>query len=193
MTPGQKRLFRAKLRNINGTIMGYEFYVSDDGTSWGNPVASGSWPRNNTEKEVVFDSVSGSFIRLVATSEVNGNSWTSVAELKLLVTVAGTDDEEPDGEGGARTYTLYPNFPNPFNSVTTIRFNLNRDANVAIRICDVSGKHIKTLLSESKAVGDYSLTWDGRNESGIRVGSGIYIYQFRANDYSQNRKMLLIK
>lgn len=74
----------------NGTIAGYEVYVSTDGTNWGTAVATGTWANNTSEKTVTFTSKTGSFIRLVATSEVNGNNWTSVAEINVLGTEAST-------------------------------------------------------------------------------------------------------
>ncbi|MBJ6366663.1 discoidin domain-containing protein [Snuella sedimenti] len=72
----------------NGTIAGYEIYVSADGTNWGTAVATGTWANNTSEKTVTFTSKTGSFIRLVATSEINGNVWTTAAEINVLGTEA---------------------------------------------------------------------------------------------------------
>jgi peptidoglycan/xylan/chitin deacetylase (PgdA/CDA1 family) len=69
---------------INGTIAKYEFYVSTDGTNWGSAVATGTFANNTSQKEVQFSIVNARYIRLRALSEVNGNPWTSVAELKVL-------------------------------------------------------------------------------------------------------------
>jgi PKD repeat protein len=68
----------------NGHIGQYAFYVSTDGVDWGSAVATGSFVFDLTEKEVVFATVTGRYIRLVALSEVNGNPWTSVAEINVL-------------------------------------------------------------------------------------------------------------
>ena len=73
---------------INGTIEEYEFYVSSDGSNWGDPVATGAFVNDTTEKEVLFPSVTGRYIRLRALTEVNGNPWTSVAEINVLGTPA---------------------------------------------------------------------------------------------------------
>ncbi len=98
---------------VNGTIRNYEFYVSGDGINWGSPVASGAFPNTLAEKEVLFSAKAGRYVRLRALSEVNGNPWTSVADLKVLVSVTTTnvlprsnwrlsyvDSEEAVGENG---------------------------------------------------------------------------------------------
>jgi lysophospholipase L1-like esterase len=70
--------------DVNGRIAQYEFYISTDGSDWGASVATGTFANDAAEKEVTFSPVTGQFIRLRALSEVNGNPWTSVAELNLL-------------------------------------------------------------------------------------------------------------
>lgn len=69
---------------INGTISQYAIYVSTDGIDWGNTVAQGTFTANTAEKEVLFPSTNGQFIRLVALSEINNKTWTSLAELNIL-------------------------------------------------------------------------------------------------------------
>ena len=68
---------------VNGTISQYELYVSQDGIYWGNPVAQGTFAGDTSEKEVLFQANNAQFVRLVALSEINGNPWTSVAELNV--------------------------------------------------------------------------------------------------------------
>src|SRR5262249_6805994 len=70
--------------NPNGTIAGYQFYVSPDGTTWGTAVAAGTLAADMTEKTVRFTAKPGRYVRLVAVSEINGNSWTSAAELNVF-------------------------------------------------------------------------------------------------------------
>jgi len=73
---------------VNGSIANYEFYVSADGTNWGSAVITGTFPKTATEKEALFPGKPGRFIRLRPLSEVNGNPWTSVAELNVLGSAA---------------------------------------------------------------------------------------------------------
>lgn len=69
---------------INGTIKGYEFYISDDGTNWGSPVSSGNFASNTDEKEVIFTAKSGRYIRLRSLSEILNQPYASVAEITVL-------------------------------------------------------------------------------------------------------------
>src|SRR5262249_10583429 len=70
--------------NPNGTIAGYQFYVSTDGTTWGSAVAAGTFAANTSEKTVRSTDKTGRYVRLVAVSEINSNSWTSAAELNVF-------------------------------------------------------------------------------------------------------------
>jgi hypothetical protein len=79
----------------NGRIANYEFYVSTDGSSWGSAVATGTFVNTADEQEVFFDNVIASYVRLVALSEVNGNRWTSVAELNVYSSSEAEDTTAP--------------------------------------------------------------------------------------------------
>ncbi len=92
-----------------------------------------------------------------------------------------------------QSYTLDQNFPNPFNPTTTIRFTLPKEGNVRIDIFDITGRLVTTLVNSNKAVGTYSVTWDGRNSNGQAVGSGIYLYRIHSNDFSAVKKMVMLK
>ena len=75
----------------NGWIGQYEFYVSTDGVNWGSPVAGGTFANDATNKQVSFTPTTGQYVRLRALSEVNGNPWTSMAELQLLNMTSGAE------------------------------------------------------------------------------------------------------
>ena len=94
--------------------------------------------------------------------------------------------------------TLLPNYPNPFNPETWIPYRLAREAEVAITIYDTKGSLVRRLALGNQAAGHYAergkaAYWDGRNEEGEAVVSGIYIYQFRAGDYAASRRMVIVK
>ena len=94
--------------------------------------------------------------------------------------------------------TLLPNYPNPFNPETWIPYRLARGAEVAITIYDTKGTLVRRLALGNQAAGYYAergkaAYWDGRNEDGEVVASGIYIYQFRAGDYAAARRMVIVK
>jgi len=93
-------------------------------------------------------------------------------------------------------FALFSNFPNPFNSGTTIRYSLSSDQpfyNVSIKIYNSLGQIVKTLKESQEAPGTYNVKWDGKNDFHQYVSSGIYIYRIDANNYTDYGKMLLIK
>tara|TARA_A100001011_G_C14292435_1_gene836857 strand:+ start:200 stop:1924 length:1725 start_codon:yes stop_codon:yes gene_type:complete len=90
-------------------------------------------------------------------------------------------------------FSLYQNFPNPFNPSTTISYDLKRTSNVNLSIFDLSGKKIITLLNRKQVAGKKSFTWSGLNSQGEHMGSGVYIYSITADKISKSKKMLLIK
>lgn len=90
-------------------------------------------------------------------------------------------------------YSLMQNFPNPFNPVTIIRYSLPVKSLVNLAIYDMLGREVKTLVSEEKDAGYYTVEWRGDNNSGQRVSSGTYIYRIISNDYSSVKKLILLK
>lgn len=88
---------------------------------------------------------------------------------------------------------LYQNYPNPFSKETSIKFNLTEESDIEILIYDVRGRVVKTFDEGIKVPGPHELIWDGTNEEGDKVSSGIYFYQLRSKNYTKARKMTLIK
>lgn len=88
---------------------------------------------------------------------------------------------------------LYQNFPNPFNPSTTISFSLSRPQRVVLTIYDVSGRIVRRLLDENVTFGRTDVTWDGHNDNGTRVGSGVYFYRFQAGRQVFTRKLTVLK
>ena len=92
-----------------------------------------------------------------------------------------------------KQFSLMPNYPNPFNPSTTIRYQVPSSVHVELRVFDVSGALVRTLVNESKAPGAYSLEWNGRDDQGTAVSSGVYFYRLNAGSFSDVRKMTLVK
>ena len=100
-----------------------------------------------------------------------------------------------------KEFALSRNYPNPFNPSTKINFQVPKVTKVIIKIYDILGREIRILIDERKSTGTYQVTWDGRDDSGQQVASGLYIYRMEAGDLSSgseqsfvaNRKMLLLK
>ena len=91
-------------------------------------------------------------------------------------------------------YALHDNFPNPFNPETQIRFSLGNRENVKLVIYDIMGRQVRTLANgDSFNSGFHVLNWDGRDNIGEKVATGMYIYRIKAGDFIEDKKMLLVK
>ncbi len=92
-----------------------------------------------------------------------------------------------------REFELSQNYPNPFNPATTISYALPERSHVALAIYDLNGRLVKTLVNEIQPVGDYSVVWDGTNEAGESVPSGLYFYQISAGEFQETERMTFLK
>ena len=93
----------------------------------------------------------------------------------------------------AQQFTLFHNYPNPFNPTTTIRYDLPKRSQVTLGIYDILGKQIKTLMNQSQDAGKRIAVWDGTDDLGRTVSAGVYLYRIQADEFTQTRKMLLLK
>lgn len=91
------------------------------------------------------------------------------------------------------SFLLEQNFPNPFNPVTQINYRLFRTSNVDLSIYSQLGEKVTTLINENQSMGIHQVQWDGRNQEGISVSSGIYFYRLKAGPFIKMRKMLLLR
>jgi hypothetical protein len=98
-----------------------------------------------------------------------------------------------DGPLSIRVNRLYQNEPNPFNPDTRIRFSLAEASRAVIVIYDLAGRVVKTVFDASVDPGPHSVVWDGTDDAGRRVGSGVYWMQMKAGTYSSNKKMVILK
>lgn len=90
-------------------------------------------------------------------------------------------------------FVLRQNFPNPFNPATTVEFALPQANPVKLRVYNVGGQLVRTLVDDYLETGFYSYRWDSRNDHGQKVASGVYFYRLEAGPYGQTRRMLLLK
>ncbi len=114
--------------------------------------------------------------------------------------------EELDVNGNARlhgpveavvlapvTFNLSQNYPNPFNPATNVNYQLPRDVRVKLTIYNVLGQAVRELVNETQKAGYYSKQWDGRDETGIMLPSGIYLYRIEAGEFVSVKRMMLMK
>jgi len=98
-----------------------------------------------------------------------------------------------DGDQLPTVYALHQNYPNPFNPVTNLSYDLPEDAMVNITVFDMMGRVVRTLVNGQQSAGYKSLQWNGTNNSGHPISAGLYIYTIQAGEFSQTRKMILLK
>ncbi|MBM2846096.1 MAG: hypothetical protein HW407_1408, partial [Bacteroidetes bacterium] len=105
--------------------------------------------------------------------------------------------ETPTGvdrlSGIVARYDLLQNYPNPFNPETTIEFQIPETSPVKLEIIDVLGRSVRILLTGEANPGKYRVRWDGTNDAGMKVASGVYVYRLSAGSYEASRKVVLLK
>lgn len=117
----------------------------------------------------------------------------STADSAIVVSEPSVVEQSSSESGDASTVNLHPNHPNPFNPSTTILYELPRASQVEVTVFDLLGKRIRTLVQDRQPAGQHRLLWDGRDDSGANMPSGVYLYRLNAGAFVQTRKMLLVQ
>jgi hypothetical protein len=144
-----------------------EHYMHEAGVE----LITGTWTIIATDGKYDVSATNGPFTLTIDGSKLNINDIDLVPE----------------------TFALHANYPNPFNPTTTISYDLPEQALVTLDIYDILGKQIKTLVNQSQDVGYKIVVWDGTDNLGRQVSAGVYLYQIQAGEFTQTRKMLLLK
>lgn len=159
-------------------LMTLRFFIRDTSKSSGFdliPLSQTYWDDNLTAVNPGFDSSEGN-IHLWATSIEDTTDTTGIKDVALPT-----------------RFALHQNFPNPFNLATQIRYELPKASTVTLQILNMAGQTIRRFDYGRQFAGHYVVLWDGRNDQGRVLTSGLYILQFRAGNYQNVRKMLLAK
>jgi hypothetical protein len=90
-------------------------------------------------------------------------------------------------------FELKQNYPNPFNPLTTIEFNLGSSADVSLEVYDIKGSLVRTLINRHMEKGDHKVVWDGKNNSGVKASSGVYMYRIDTEAKTDIKKMIVLK
>lgn len=113
-----------------------------------------------------------------------------VAQMDVSVATAADDDIT---DPLPRSFNLSQNYPNPFNPTTTIEYRVPHATEVALAVYNLLGERVRTLVDQPLPAGDHSVLWDGRDDSGHAVASGVYLYRLRVGAVTETRKMTLLK
>ncbi|HEX6790338.1 MAG TPA: FlgD immunoglobulin-like domain containing protein [Candidatus Krumholzibacteria bacterium] len=144
-------------------------------------------------------------LNVLATQSMSGRSTFSYVDEsavpgKSYRYMIGVVDGEGEFVSPIQSFTmpaastrLEQNMPNPFNPTTAIRFSLASKENVTLAVYDIAGRLVRSLVNGTREVGSHEMTWDGRDNAGASVSSGVYFYRLDAGKFSQTRKMVLLK
>ena len=175
----------------NGPISGIQMSIIADEISI-NPNLDMDIAINKIDDhyEVLIYSINGKIISNNTSLFVTNNPY----ELSSII-IANTEAEEIDVEYDfiPENFVLNQNHPNPFNPVTTIRYDLPEDGLVNITIYDMMGRQINTLVSGQQTAGYNIVQWNATNTFGEAVSAGLYLYTIHAGKFTQTRKMVLLK
>jgi hypothetical protein len=158
----------AKVGAIDGDELLVKIYSKDNGEEYSTIINNIDW---------VLGSGSGLFF----------NAGTVA---KVSATIVGAPDEV---SALPTEFALAQNYPNPFNPTTNIKYQLPVDGLVKIKIYDMLGREIKTLVNEDQKAGYYTIEWDATNNHGKKAATGVYFYQIEASNFKKTMKMMLMK
>jgi hypothetical protein len=123
----------------------------------------------------------------------NGKSYSRKYRILVETESMGTGVAPSSPTIPKHGFTLYGNYPNPFNTTTIIRYQLYKQMPVKLSIYDILGRQVATLVDAVQPAGNYQIVWDGKNTDGREVASGIYFCQFQAKQVVENRKLVLLR
>ncbi len=167
-------------RMFLGTRGGGVFFSTDAGEEW-NQITP--LPPSLFIKDLEVDISNGE--RLLA-------AFDSLPGLYYFDLTTGISEKSMT-KPGTDSYALFPNYPNPFNSQTFIEYYLPASDRIVLKIYDITGREVKTIVNGYQNVGRHKITWSGKNETGTIVSSGIYILKFLTKDKELSRKVLFLK
>ena len=129
------------------------------------------------------------------TSQVTqlNNGTNLVNNTRTFYSYEGLQLSTEEKTGVPSNFSLKQNYPNPFNPNTVISFDLVEDTDVSIKIYDMTGKLVRNLINTSMTIGANTVTWDGKDDLGVSVSGGVYLYNLQTGDYNQTKKMVLMK
>jgi hypothetical protein len=127
-------------------------------------------------------------VRLHPLGRFQGTVYCDGLTVEKINDVTGVGDEFLPTD-----YALYQNYPNPFNPSTIISYALPKQSNVTVKIYDMLGREVKTLVDDFKNAGMHEITWNADNNYGSKVSSGTYIYVIKAGEFYQAKKMIMLK
>jgi hypothetical protein len=170
-------------------LIDIEGYTTINGDSIPSMQTTANFLLISLEKNTMF---SLSNIRLFGNDDIGDDLVTINDETFSLLTDPVLSNTKVQNQS-PNNFILHHNYPNPFNPVTLIKYDLPIDITVSINILDLKGRYIKSLVNKYKSAGYHSVPWDGTNNFGELVSAGMYIYSIQTGDFITTKKMVLLK
>jgi len=142
---------------------------------------------------MTLDLTEGEFEDLMFGAAIGYRHSPSIVPSISVTPKAGVLAQEPRASSTPTATVLHGNYPNPFNPMTTIQFDLGQSGPVSLRVFDVKGRLVRTLVNGALAAGRIERVWDGMDDHGQRTASGVYFYRLEAPQYSSMQKMIMVK
>lgn len=169
-----------KLRDDEGNGLWSQTFPAEDSILCSAEVMLNNWRTNTLNiDEMLTAEASFADYALLKMEQAYASMITGIAD--------NCDDVLP------LTFALYQNYPNPFNPQTTIKYFLPKSSDVSLKIYNSLGQEIKTIVNKEQNAGEYSVVWNGMDNNGKGVSSGIYFYRMRSDGFTSVKRMLLIK
>ncbi|MBI2620035.1 MAG: T9SS type A sorting domain-containing protein [Ignavibacteriales bacterium] len=180
------------LIDVNSAFLHHKYAVVDAeaGRSLPNHAITGShnWSsaaeNSNNENTLIIES---NRIANLYLQEFKARYLESGGQGSIVVTVGADGSNVPD------RFSLSQNYPNPFNPTTTLLFTLHTSLFTTLKVYDLLGREVVTLVETDLKAGEHVLRWDGRDRVGKQVSTGVYYYRLTAGDLVQTRKMILVR
>ncbi|MDP4195647.1 MAG: T9SS type A sorting domain-containing protein, partial [Bacteroidota bacterium] len=106
----------------------------------------------------------------------------------LSISSTSTTDVNANSNAAPKDYELAQNYPNPFNPSTSIKYSIPQNSMVSLKVYDILGKEVASLVNEQKSAGSYEVNFNANS-----LSAGMYIYELKAGNFTQTKKMMLIK
>lgn len=166
-------------------------YSYDAGKTW-KLITSGVPNNGQLLWSSVPDTPSDSCLIRITSKAENPISVTSADFFTILSDTTDVVEEKRE-KSIPETFVLHQNYPNPFNPSTKIEFSLPRRTKVTLDIYNIAGRRVRGLVDEELSSGHWSIVWNGEDDNGVEVASGVYLYRLRTSEYTQTKKMVIVR
>lgn len=158
-----------------------------------------------TDNTAIFEfSDAAAIIDLIACADVDGDGELELVICKEFVSscttyvystgVTTANEHNPNNHPLMPSmHKLNQNYPNPFNPTTKIEYSVQKPGKVCIKVYNTLGQLVRTLVNENKGIGNYTVIWDGKDEKGDELASGVYFYAMQVGNYTSAKKAILLK